>query len=298
MVNTAKSPVSNVEISAEPNEGQKSYPVNFVRKQEQFISRPRPSSKRYLRWMVSTVALAAAWLFAVIFVIPQQAQLLDNLLSDYHTETGELREIQLTDGSRLLLNTNSAVSIKFNESVREITLHHGQANFTVAKDAGRPFEVVADGLIVRALGTIFEVYKANPNEINVTVQEHAVEVRIRTEAQTPAERNLTSVNVHQGQQLRYHPGGALEQPESIELSQADAWQQHQLFINDQPLSELIAELDRYRMGRIFLSDEKLKNLRVTGVFSLENPDAVLNSVCKVLALKEVRLGPWWVLLHR
>jgi transmembrane sensor len=294
MVNTAKRPVANVDISSELN--QIHLDVNSTNKQEQRIH--RPSSKRYTRWMASSVALAAAWLFAVILIIPQQAHLLDNLLSDYHTETGELREIQLTDGSRLLLNTNSAVSVKFNESVRQITLYHGQANFTVAKDAQRPFEVVADGLIVRALGTVFEVYKSSSNEISVTVQEHAVAVRIQTEAHASAERNLSKVNVQQGQQLRYHPGDSLPQPKSIELSQADAWQQHQLFINDRPLSELIAELDRYRIGRVFLSDEKLKNLRVTGVFSLDNPDAVLNSVGKVLALEETRLGPWWVLLHR
>ncbi len=296
MVNAAKSPVSNAEIPTESNEVQKTPPVNSARKQKQLIR--RPSSKRYTRWLAYPLALAAAWLFAVILVIPQQAHLLDNYLSDYHTKTGELREIQLADGSRLLLNTNSAVSVNFNESIRQITLHHGQANFTVAKDAQRPFEVVSDGLIVRALGTVFEVYNANSNEISVTVQEHAVAVRIQAGAQTSAEQHLAGVNVQQGQQLRYRPGGILNQPEPVELSQATAWQQHRLFINDRPLSELIAELDRYRIGRVFLSNTKLKNLRVTGVFSLDNPDDVLNSVRKVLALKETRLGPWWVLLHR
>ncbi|MDP2180212.1 FecR family protein [Methylicorpusculum sp.] len=98
--------------------------------------------------------------------------------------------------------------------------------------------------------------------------------------------------------MTVRPGGALQQPEPVELDQAAAWRQHRLFINDRPLSELVAELERYRVGRIFLADEKLKNLRVTGVFSVDNPDDVLNSVRKVLALEETRLGPWWVLLHR
>ncbi len=52
------------------------------------------------------------------------------------------------------------------------------------------------------------------------------------------------------------------------------------------------------MGRIFLSDAELKELRVTGVFSLDNPDGLLDSVCKALTLKKTRIGPWWVLLHR
>lgn len=69
-------------------------------------------------------------------------------------------------------------------------------------------------------------------------------------------------------------------------------------MNDRPLSELIAELDRYRTGRIFISDPSLKNLRITGAFSLANPDETLAKVRQVLALQETRLGSWWVLLHR
>jgi len=288
MASAAKSQAASAETQTESSEPQKK---NFANPQ---LAR----RKRYTRWLAASLALAAAWLFAVILVLPRQSQLFDNYLSDYHTETGELREIQLADGSRLLLNTNSAVSVDFTEPMRQITLHHGQASFTVAKDARRPFEVVSGGLIVRALGTVFEVYNPDTGEISVTVQEHAVAVRVQAGAQATAGRHLAGVNVQQGQRLRYRSGGALEQPEPVELNQATAWQQHRLFINDRPLSELIAELDRYRVGRIFLSDEKLKNLRVTGVFSVDNPDDVLNSVRKVLALEETRLGPWWVLLHR
>lgn len=296
MVKAAKRPASSVETQTESYEPRIKALANPVNNHQHLTH--RPSSKRFRRWGAASLALAAAWLFAVILVIPQQSHLLDNYLSDYHTETGELREIQLTDGSRLLLNTNTAVSVDYKESIRQITLHHGQASFTVAGDAQRPFEVVSDGLIVRALGTVFEVYNPDSSEISVTVQEHAVAARVQAGTKTTADLHLASVTVQQGQRLRYRSGGTLQQPEPVELNQTTAWQQHRLFINDRPLSELIAELDRYRVGRIFLSDEKLKNLRVTGVFSLDNPDDVLNSVRKVLALEETRLGPWWVLLHR
>jgi transmembrane sensor len=290
MVGAAKSPVASAETQTESSEPQKRTLANPVSEHQQLARR-----RRYTRWLAASLALAAAWLFAVILVIPQQSHLLNDYLSDYHTETGKLREIQLADGSRLLLNTNSAVSVDFKDSLRQITLHHGQASFTVAKDMQRPFEVISGGLIVRALGTVFEVYNPDDSEISVTVQEQAVAARVQKGAQASTD---SSINIQQGQQLRYRPGGTLQQAESVELNQTAAWQQHRLFINDRPLSELIAELDRYRVGRIFLSDEKLKNLRVTGVFSLDNPDDILNSVRKVLALEETRLGPWWVLLHR
>jgi transmembrane sensor len=256
------------------------------------------TTNTYSSWIGYSLALAAAWLFAAVLIIPSQSHQLQDYLSDFHTNTGELREIQLVDGSHMLLNTNSAVSVEFNESIRQITLHHGQARFNVAKDAQRPFEVVSDGLTVRALGTVFEVYKDDSSEMSIIVQEHAVKAYLQPETQITDDQHLTSVKIQEGQQLRYRSGGWLQKPDDIDLNQTTAWQQHRLFINDRPLSELIAELERYRVGRIFLSDEKLKNLRVTGVFSLDNPDDVIKSVSKVLTLNETRLGPWWVLLHR
>ncbi len=248
-----------------------------------------------VRWLVYSIALAAVWLLIVILrlQIPPQSQMLNHYLSDYHTKTGELREIQLSDGSHLLLNTHTAVSVDFNASLRQVTLHHGQVRFNVAKDEKRPFEVNSDGLAIRALGTVFDVYQ-RPGEVSVTVQEHAVAIRIRFDA----ELQLATVNVQQGQQLQYHSGEKMPKPEAVELSQITAWQHQRLFINDLTLGEFINELSRYRIGRIFLSDEKLNNLRITGVFSLEHPEDVLSSVRKVLNLKETRLGPWWVLLHR
>lgn len=252
----------------------------------------RSAAKRYRRWLATAVAIAAVWLFVVMLVMPKQAPWLDNYLSDYHTETGELRAVQLADGSQVLLNTNSAVSVDFNATVRQVTLHYGQARFTVAKDTQRPFQVRSDNLIVKALGTVFEVYK-HSGEVSVTVQEHAVSASVQSETVNPG-----SVQVQQGQQLSYRSGSVLTKPETVELNQTSAWQQQRLFINDRPLGELLDEIGRYQVGRVFLADEKLKNLRVTGVFSLDKPDEVLSSVVNALNLQETRLGPWWVLLHR
>jgi transmembrane sensor len=61
---------------------------------------------------------------------------------------------------------------------------------------------------------------------------------------------------------------------------------------------LIDEIDRYRTGRVFLAGSGLKNHRVSGMFSLADPDAALAKVRKIMGLKETRLGPWWVALHR
>ncbi|WP_347988399.1 FecR family protein [Methylomonas sp. AM2-LC] len=260
------------------------------------------NSRKHLRlntgWLALPLALAACWLFAVTLVMPNQTHLFDAYFSDYHTNTGEVREIKLADGSQLLLNTNTAVSVDYQATIRQITLHHGQARFIVAKETQRPFEVKSGELLVRALGTVFEVYNRPSDETSVIVQEHAVAARLQPESLISVKDQTGTITVQEGQQISYSGSGTLNLLETVDLAQTSAWQKRKISVNDRPLGELIEELNRYRVGRIFLSDTNLKNLRVVGVFSLDDPEAVLKKVCQILALEESRLGPWWILLHR
>lgn len=267
--------------------------------QERKPVRPEKTAPRktFKPWLALPLSLAAAWLVAVGLVLPSQASLLDNLISDYHTQTGEIREITLNDGSQLLLNTNTAVSVDYRTEQRRITLHHGQIRCTVVTDAARPFEVQADGLRVKALGTVFEIYRKSADNIAVTVQEHAVAARIEATGHANGNDQPAQVTVQTGQQLLYNGDGNLPPPAQANLAQTAAWQHRHLSIKDRPLVELVEELNRYRLGRVYLAGDALKKLRVTGVFPLDNPDAALTSVRKVLGLQESRLGPWRV-LHR
>ena len=253
------------------------------------------SANRFRYWLAVPITLAAAWLLAVLSIMPNQAHLLDTYLSDYHTGTGELRDIALNDGSHLLLNTNSAVSVDYQNDLRLITLRHGQVRFAVAKEPQRAFEVKSGGLTIRALGTVFEVYNLENDTVRVAVQEHAVSATLST---AQVSEQAPTVIIKEGQQLNYQGGSRLPSPVTANLSQIGAWSQQKLFVNDQPLSEVIAELNRYRNGRIFIHDATLNNQRIMGVFSLANTDEAVHTLSNVLALKETRMGLWWVLLHR
>ena len=270
--------------------------TNIGQQPSAILTKPKPHRKRHTHhWLAVPFSLAAAWLFTVTLVLPQQASLWDALFSDYHTGTGEQRTVQLTDGSRLLLNTDTAISVDYQANARQITLHHGQAQFTVAGDKARPFTVCADELRVRALGTVFEVYRKSGGDIDVTVQEHVVATWLLNDKN----KQIPPTLVRQGQRLRYADGSStLPPPEKTDDELTGAWRQHRVMVKDRPLGELIAEIERYRKGRIFLGGAGLKNLRVTGLFSLSDPDVTLAKVRKILGLKETRLGSWWVLLYR
>lgn len=250
---------------------------------------PRFAARR-MRRIKAGLALAASWLISVHLALPAGERMLQDSRSDLRTRVGEIREVPLTDGSRLVLDTDTAVSTDLHGPTRRVVLRRGRIHVKVGKDPARAFEVATERAVVRALGTAFDVRRLESG-LHVTVQEHSVAVRL---TDTDGGREI---GVAEGQRLIWHEGEALAQPAPLIPGEASSWPDGRLWINDRPLAELLSELERYRTGRIFVTGKDLESLRVTGVFSLERPEETLRSICKALSLEQSAVGPL-ILLHR
>ncbi|QRM54361.1 FecR domain-containing protein [Sinorhizobium sp. BG8] len=201
--------------------------------------------------------------------------------ADFATAIAEQRRFALPDGSEMLLAGNSAVSLGFDERLRKLTLLQGQAMFTVAKDAARPFLVEANSGTTRAIGTIFNV-DLRPSETVVSVVEGVVEVS--------TERMPTrSVQPKAEQRVRYTENGAPSEPEDIDPTMETAWQRGKLIFNRRPLEDVVAEIERYRRGEIVIARSQIRSMAVTGVFDLSEPDAVLQTIAETLPVTVTRL---------
>jgi transmembrane sensor len=95
--------------------------------------------------------------------------------STYATGIGERRLITLKDGSTIDLNSRSKVRVSFSDRERDVEFLEGQALFSVARDASRPFIVSVGKTAVRAVGTQFDVYRRSSGT-TVTVVEGRVAV--------------------------------------------------------------------------------------------------------------------------
>src|SRR5690606_38747537 len=84
----------------------------------------------------------------------------------------------LSDGSSLILNTNSIVQQHYSATQRMVRLESGEALFNVAHDASRPFVVLAADGVFRAVGTRFSV-RIDPDHVTVTVTEGRVGLQPR-----------------------------------------------------------------------------------------------------------------------
>ncbi|MGH8547177.1 MAG: FecR family protein [Methylococcales bacterium] len=214
----------------------------------------------------------------------------DWLMSDYSTQAGEQKRVVLADASSVLLNTESAIALDWSADRRRIVLQKGQAEFRVARDAGRPFDVEAGNTSVLALGTVFEVFEQTSGEVDVSVSEHAVAVSL------PGALESQPMRVEEGWQLHYDGHGKLGKPASANLHRINVWKRGKLIFRDQSLAAVVAELNRYSKARILLQGNEIAQLRVSGVFPIDATE-VLDALEKSFSLRATHLGSWLVILR-
>jgi ferric-dicitrate binding protein FerR (iron transport regulator) len=138
---------------------------------DELLEREEETPKQRRKW-VWVSALAASLILAVGLMMapwPLGSQI-------YSTKIGSQEAIKLDDGSVIYLNTSSKAQVHFSKNLREVRLLEGEALFTVAHDAGRPFIVVTDTARVRAIGTQFNVYRTGTDATRVSVIDGVVQV--------------------------------------------------------------------------------------------------------------------------
>ncbi|MCV6624776.1 MAG: FecR domain-containing protein, partial [Cellvibrionaceae bacterium] len=166
------------------------------------------------------------------------------------TNIGEIQQLQLPDGSRVNINTNTVLEVRYQNHERAIYLNRGEANFSVAHETERPFVVYVGQQRVVALGTRFNIrHGAGHSELIVT------EGRVAVEAATASADSPARQQVAAGQQLRL---GQLSNPvieaPAARTEQRLAWQRGMLAFNGQALAEAVAEINRYSAKRIIIND--------------------------------------------
>jgi len=203
----------------------------------------------------------------------------DDLRSDHVTAVGQRHGLDLADGSRILLNTDTALAVDLGDDHRRVRLYRGEAFFDVAPDAARPFTVRTGTGEVRVLGTRFNVRVAADRTI-VTVIEGTV--RITADGADPV-----VLTAGQAGSLAF---GAARPSAAVDPSAATAWQRGQMVFYRTPLGEVVDELNRYHRGRIMILTEALRDRPVTGVFDATRPAAVVDLIESTLGVQSTRLG--------
>ncbi len=200
------------------------------------------------------------------------------------TAIGERRSLVLADGSQLVLNSDSALDVRFDEGIRRLHLRRGEVLVTTHADPvvpRRPFVVSLAQGEVEALGTRFSV-RRDEGLCQVAVFAHGVELR---------PQRGTAVRLTAGQQAWFDALGV--QRRALVDEDASLWTRGMLVAHDRPLAEVLAELGRYRPG-LLRCDPAVAGLRVSGALSLDDTDQALLALQRTLPIRVSRRTRYWV----
>lgn len=244
----------------------------------------KPARKTLLRPMLATAAVVV---IATVLVSYWQPDWLQGMYSDYHTGTGEQQHITLADGSKLLLNTGSAINVDFAGNSRRIDLLHGEVYFQVAHDRSKPFRVLAGQASALVTGTEFSVSRIK-NQVDITVAKG----RVETGSQANPEQ---AVSLAAGESARYD-GTRLAALEKVDTDKILAWRQNRLVFVQAPLQEVIREINRYRPGQIWLTNPALEKRPITAVFSIDRLDEAVDALEQTFGIHVRRVGGYLIFL--
>ncbi|KVT40077.1 FecR domain-containing protein [Burkholderia ubonensis] len=221
----------------------------------------------------------AGWLGGRFMALPDR---LAAWRSDYRTGVGERRDVLLADGTRVWLNTNSALDVDYDGARRLVTLTMGEILIDTGKDGqGRPFFVDTPNGRMQALGTRFTVRQTDRCTL-LAVFEGRVQIR-----------NLSGrVEVVAAGQQRHFATDVISGAAFADPAR-EAWSRGVILAEDVTLDALIAELSRYQHGRIGV-DPQVAGIRVVGRFPANNPDQTLAMLERDLPIHVRRTLPWWI----
>lgn len=207
--------------------------------------------------------------------------------SSFETGVGQHASVALPDGSRLELNSDSAVRVQYDDAARVIRLERGEAFFTVAHAPERPFWVVADRTWIRAVGTAFNVHR-RADGVRVTVSEGRVKVGSVGARDAPSDAALDKVAVSllaAGQQLNLQgPHARVTVLAASQIDHEVSWRSGTIYFEDRPLGEVIDEMGRYTPLKISVGD-RAREITIGGTFQT-NPQGAE----ALLAMLEEGLG--------
>lgn len=222
------------------------------------------------------------------------------------TAVGEQRQLVLEDGTRVFLNTDSRLVVKYDEQARRVELRRGEALFNVAKRSDWPFIVVAGERQVKALGTSFVVRK-DTERLAVTMVEGSVLVSpvlskwVQPTLDAPGEIEQTPATmaaaVRSGGEFKLAAGqrltfdsGAVARLDTPSIDETTAWRRGQVILDDTPLQTAVAEMNRYNEVKLVVLEPAAAALAINGLFQAGDSVHFANAVAKAYGLTVSKRG--------
>ena len=236
------------------------------------------SRRRFLQWVgVTGLGASSAW-FGL-----NHTRTGRGYLAQHRTAVGEIRQITLSDGTLLTLNTDTAVDVNFTEHQRQIVFYHGELSISTGKESPRrDFIVDTEFGRLTALGTAFNV-RQFAHHASVAVLDGAVSIQ--------ATKDEQPLRLGVGQQTIFN-AKRVTPPSPLKIS-TTSWRQGVMVAERMRVADFVAEIGRYRPGFVFY-DDAVADLEISGVFSIRDTDRALQGLADGLPVALIYRTRYWV----
>ena len=226
--------------------------------------------RRAIGWALAGTAAAAVAAIGIAFMpgnpIPAP--------TIYRTAQGQVRDVQLADGSSTTLSPGSM--LKVSGASRDPLVLNGSARFDIRHDPARPIEIRVGDYSIRDVGTRFEV-SASGGMLRVAVTEGRVAVRSLNaggEVEVPAGQVLTATDSRSAPALT-----------AIRPATPGGWRTGRLTYDDVPLGLIAADIARYS-GKSIVVDPRIAKQRFSGILATGSADAMIDALCELANLRK------------
>jgi transmembrane sensor len=232
------------------------------------------------RGLVGTRAFAAAVMtlvaFGSLFVFFPRTQVIE-------TRPGEMREVILAEGVRAWLNGDTRIEYA-GKDPKEVELVRGEALFDVTNGSARPFEVTAGRIVMRDLGTTFNVIHGS------SVTELAV-----SSGRVIFDSKGAAITLGKGQAARVSGPGLGADRFTIPAEAIAGWRSGRLVYRNAALIQIAEDISRRTGVRIAVAPDAA-SLRFTGTIGLDKDlGDTLGRAGPILGVEAHQQGSGWVL---
>ena len=249
------------------------------------------------RFRLRQFAAAAALLLAVLilssvdwFDVELPLELESIAAADaefYETAIGENAIHELSDGSRISLNTNSRVRVEYSENNRLLILERGEMHIAVAHDPDRRLSVLIGDKVVQAVGTEFNVEITQDQDIELMVTEGVVMVGVVDSATNPSSQSRSllltqsTTIVGAGESVLIEAGDVTvddvdpKSMKSNDIAVKLSWREGNLIFRGESLEEAVNEVGRYTAVEFIILDEDTRAIKVAGLFKAGDVEGLL-----------------------
>lgn len=246
------------------------------RRLEMLLAATADRPVRSPRPLLRIVRFAAVAALLVAALVPYLRPAVQTEWHEIYVAQGETREITLSDGTQLWLNSGSRVFYpeRFDGRERRIRID-GEIFADVAKDRRHPFIVSASDVEVRVLGTQFSLksYAENPN-IEVALIEGSVAMRAGNPGKS-VDYTLTP-----GDMIRYNRTSGSLETYRIDTETYGSWHSNRnlCFVN-QTLGDIATDLERRFNVKIIIEGSELAEAQYYASFiNNESLDRILRAL--------------------